>query len=101
VFAGYHHKEEETTKAFVPDPKRSARRGSVPAIRHARSVAQRRALPDPRSTSVDILKSGGYKLSALEIEEVLRDHPGVAEVAVVGVADEAWVNAWCMRGSTG
>jgi malonyl-CoA/methylmalonyl-CoA synthetase len=41
-------------------------------------------------TSVDILKSGGYKISALEIEEVLRQHPAIAEVAVVGVADEEW-----------
>ena len=41
-------------------------------------------------TSIDILKSGGYKLSALEIEEVLRDHPAVAEVAVIGVPDETW-----------
>ena len=41
-------------------------------------------------TSVDILKSGGYKLSALEIEEVLREHPGVSEVAVVGLPDDAW-----------
>jgi malonyl-CoA/methylmalonyl-CoA synthetase len=41
-------------------------------------------------TSVDILKSGGYKLSALEIEEVLRGHPGVAEVAVIGVPDPVW-----------
>ena len=41
-------------------------------------------------TSVDILKSGGYKLSALEIEEVLREHPEIAEVAVVGLPDETW-----------
>jgi malonyl-CoA/methylmalonyl-CoA synthetase len=41
-------------------------------------------------TSVDILKSGGYKLSALEIEEALRQHEAVAEVAVVGVPDPAW-----------
>jgi malonyl-CoA/methylmalonyl-CoA synthetase len=41
-------------------------------------------------TSVDILKSGGYKLSALEIEEVLREHDGVREVAVVGVPDATW-----------
>ena len=41
-------------------------------------------------TSVDILKSGGYKLWALEIEDVLRAHPAVAEVAVVGVADQVW-----------
>lgn len=40
--------------------------------------------------SVDIIKSGGYKLSALEIEEVLRCHPSVRECAVVGVADETW-----------
>ena len=41
-------------------------------------------------TSVDILKSGGYKLSALEIEEVLREHPAVADVAIVGIPDETW-----------
>jgi malonyl-CoA/methylmalonyl-CoA synthetase len=41
-------------------------------------------------TSVDILKSGGYKLSALEIEEVLREHAAVGEVAVVGMPDELW-----------
>lgn len=41
-------------------------------------------------TSVDILKSGGYKLSALEIEEVLRQHAAVADVAVVGLPDETW-----------
>jgi hypothetical protein len=41
-------------------------------------------------TSVDILKSGGYKLSALEIEETLREHPAVREVAVVGLPDETW-----------
>jgi malonyl-CoA/methylmalonyl-CoA synthetase len=41
-------------------------------------------------TSVDILKSGGYKMSALEIEEALREHPAVGEVAVVGVPDATW-----------
>ena len=40
--------------------------------------------------SVDIIKTGGYKVSALEIEEVLREHPGVRECAVVGVPDEEW-----------
>jgi malonyl-CoA/methylmalonyl-CoA synthetase len=41
-------------------------------------------------TSVDILKTGGHKVSALEIEEVLREHPAVAECAVVGVPDTEW-----------
>lgn len=40
--------------------------------------------------SVDIIKSGGFKISAREIEDVLRRHPMVAEVAVVGVPDRVW-----------
>lgn len=40
--------------------------------------------------SVDIIKSGGYKISALEIEEALREHPDVGECAVVGVEDLEW-----------
>lgn len=40
--------------------------------------------------SVDILKVGGYKISAREIEEVLESHPGVVEVAVLGAPDEEW-----------
>ena len=43
--------------------------------------------------SVDIIKSGGYKLSALEIEDALRQHPAVRECAVVGVADDTWGEA--------
>jgi malonyl-CoA/methylmalonyl-CoA synthetase len=46
-------------------------------------------------SSVDILKTGGYKVSALEIEEVLRTHPAVAECAVVGVPDEEWGDRVC------
>lgn len=41
-------------------------------------------------SSQDILKSGGYKISALEIESVLLEHPGVREVAVVGLPDPQW-----------
>ncbi|PYP41297.1 MAG: long-chain fatty acid--CoA ligase [Gemmatimonadetes bacterium] len=41
-------------------------------------------------SSVDIIKTGGFKVSALEIEEELRTHPAVAECAVVGVEDPDW-----------
>jgi malonyl-CoA/methylmalonyl-CoA synthetase len=41
-------------------------------------------------TNVDIIKTGGHKVSALEIEEALRGHPAVAECAVVGVPDPEW-----------
>ncbi len=40
--------------------------------------------------SVDFIKSGGYKISAREIEDVLRRHPRVREVAVVGAEDRVW-----------
>ena len=41
-------------------------------------------------TSVDIIKTGGFKVSALEIEEVLRQNPQIVDCAVVGVPDEEW-----------
>ena len=45
--------------------------------------------------SVDIIKTGGYKVSALEVEEVLRTHPAIAECAVVGVEDPEWGERIC------
>ncbi|WP_461041880.1 acyl-CoA synthetase [Spirosoma harenae] len=41
-------------------------------------------------SSIDIIKSGGYKLSALEIEEVLRTHPAIGDCGVIGLPDEEW-----------
>ena len=38
--------------------------------------------------SVDLIKSGGYRIGAGEIETVLLGHPDVAEAAVVGVPDD-------------
>lgn len=43
--------------------------------------------------SVDIIKSGGYKLSALEIEAALLEHPAIRECAVIGVTDDTWGEA--------
>lgn len=41
-------------------------------------------------SSVDIIKSGGYKISALQIESVIIDHPYVDDVAVIGIPDITW-----------
>jgi acyl-CoA synthetase (AMP-forming)/AMP-acid ligase II len=38
----------------------------------------------------DIIVRGGENMSPGEIEDVLLDHPAVADVAVVGVPDEQW-----------
>jgi malonyl-CoA/methylmalonyl-CoA synthetase len=85
VFTGYHGRPEATREAFVVEGgDRWFKTGdtvSFDADGYLRILGR---------TSVDILKSGGYKISALEIEEALREHPAVAEAAVVGVPDPAW-----------
>ncbi len=40
--------------------------------------------------SVDFIKCGGFKISAREVEDVLRRHPRVKDVAVVGAPDRVW-----------
>ncbi|HEX3771422.1 MAG TPA: AMP-binding protein [Polyangiaceae bacterium] len=85
VFTGYSERPEATRAAFVEHAgERWFKTGDTVAR------APDGYLKILGRTSVDILKSGGYKLSALEIEEVLREHVAVGEVAVVGVADELW-----------
>jgi malonyl-CoA/methylmalonyl-CoA synthetase len=81
VFKGYYKREEATAKAFVDGWFKTGDLAERTDDGYVRLLGR---------TSVDILKSGGYKLSALEIEEVLREHDAVAEVAVVGVPDETW-----------
>jgi malonyl-CoA/methylmalonyl-CoA synthetase len=41
-------------------------------------------------TSVDIIKCGGFKLSALRIENVLLEHPSIREVLVLGLPDDLY-----------
>ncbi|MGW4383920.1 acyl-CoA synthetase [Kitasatospora sp. NPDC004531] len=38
--------------------------------------------------SVDLIKSGGYRIGAGEVEAALRDHPSVVDAAVVGAPDD-------------
>jgi acyl-CoA synthetase (AMP-forming)/AMP-acid ligase II len=38
----------------------------------------------------DMVKSGGFNVSPAEVEGVLSTHPGVEEVAVIGLPDERW-----------
>ncbi|MFO8032363.1 MAG: fatty acid--CoA ligase [Desulfohalobiaceae bacterium] len=38
----------------------------------------------------DVIKSGGEWLSSLELEDIISQHPGVSEAAVIGIPDEKW-----------
>lgn len=80
VFTGYWQRPEATTEAFVDGWFRT---GDV-AVHDAGGY---RLLG---RSSVDIIKTGGEKVSALEIEEVYRTHEAVTDCAVVGLADEEW-----------
>lgn len=81
VFPGYFRREEATRAAFTDGWFKTGDVAERSEDGYVRLLGR---------TSVDILKSGGYKLSALEIEEALRENAAVAEVAVVGVPDETW-----------
>ena len=43
----------------------------------------------------DIIKTGGHKISALEIEEVLREHPDINDATVVSIHDNIWGEMVC------
>jgi malonyl-CoA/methylmalonyl-CoA synthetase len=80
VFKEYWGKGDATRQAF-----REAwfRTGDVAVIENGRYRILGRM-------NIDIIKTGGHKVSALEVEEQLRQHPAVAECAVVGVPDPEW-----------
>jgi fatty-acyl-CoA synthase len=40
--------------------------------------------------SKDVIKVAGEWVSSLELEDIIAHHPGVAEVAVIGLPDEKW-----------
>jgi malonyl-CoA/methylmalonyl-CoA synthetase len=80
VFSEYWQRPDETAAAFRDGWFRT---GDVALLDHGSYRLLGR-------TSIDIIKTGGFKVSALEIEEVLRAHPAVAECAVVGVEDAEW-----------
>lgn len=84
VFEGYDAAPEATREAFEGAWFKTGDIGEWLEEKYVRILGR---------ASVDIIKSGGYKLSALEIEAALRDHPSVGDAAVVGLPDEDWGEA--------
>lgn len=80
MFDGYLNLPEATAEAFDADG--WYRTGDVAVIDGGgmhRIVGRE---------SVDLIKSGGYRIGAGEIETALLGHPGVREAAVVGMPDQ-------------
>ena len=80
VFSGYLGRPDATAASFTGDG--WFRTGDMAILdeRGAHRIVGR--------ASTDLIKSGGYRIGAGEIEDALLGRPGVAEAAVIGVPDE-------------
>ncbi len=88
LFEGYLGQPEATSAAFHDGWFRTGDIGSVDADGILRLVGRR---------STDLIKTGGYRVGAGEIEAALLEHPEVAECAVRGVPDDDLgerIHAW-------
>ncbi|MFJ6721909.1 AMP-binding protein [Streptomyces sp. NPDC091259] len=79
LFSGYLGRPEATAAAYTEDG--WFRTGDIAAVDEdgVHRIVGR--------ASIDMIKSGGYRIGAGEIENALLDHPKVSEAAVVGVPD--------------
>jgi len=89
LFTEYLNRPDATSAAFADGWFRTGDVGTRDPDGYYRIVGRK---------ATDIIKSGGYKIGAGEIENALLEHPGVAEVAVTGEPDDdlgeriiAWV----------
>jgi acyl-CoA synthetase (AMP-forming)/AMP-acid ligase II len=82
---GYHNRPEMTAAAewYSPEGKRFIRTGDVGRFDEDGFLV----LMDRKK---DMIISGGFNIYPSDIEAVIREHPAVADVAVVGVASERW-----------
>ena len=80
IFDGYLNRPDATAAAFDPDGWYRTGDAAVIGPDGMHRIVGRE--------SVDLIKSGGYRIGAGEIETALLGHPGVDEVAVVGISDE-------------
>lgn len=80
LFSGYLGRPEATAAAYTEDG--WFRTGDIAAVDEADGVHR-----IVGRASVDMIKSGGYRIGAGEVENALLDHPRVSEAAVVGAPD--------------
>ena len=83
VFSGYWRRPEATTESFTDGWFRTGDVGAFDSNGYLKIVGRRK----------ELIISGGYNVYPREVEDVLRTHPGVGDVAVIGVADPVWGEA--------
>ncbi|KTW26402.1 hypothetical protein T552_02883 [Pneumocystis carinii B80] len=86
VFKEYFNKPDATKKAFVyeKDGTRWFKTNDI-----ATKMENGAYIIHGRQ-NIDIIKSGGYKISALEVQQKMLSLPYIYEVAVIGINDEVW-----------
>jgi fatty-acyl-CoA synthase len=79
------------TQGYLKDHKASERLWEGGYL-HTGDVAVRDELGYVKITdrTKDVIKVAGEWVSSLELEDIIAHHPGVGEVAVIGLADEKW-----------
>ncbi|KAI9888065.1 MAG: hypothetical protein M1823_000187 [Watsoniomyces obsoletus] len=99
VFQEYWRKEDKTRESFVIDKetgKKWFKTGDIAVRKNVvNPVTGKLFEKGPMyfirgRKDVDIIKTGGEKVSALEVERELLSLPGIAEVAVVAVPSTIW-----------
>ena len=81
LFKEYWRKRNETRATFTVDGS-FFKTGDICRYDREKNVFSIRG-----RQSMDILKRAGYKISALDIERVLLEHPAIAECSVIGLED--------------
>jgi len=81
VFGGYWERPEANADAFTNDGWfRTGDLGSIDDDGYVRIVGRAK----------ELIISGGYNVYPREVEDVIRDHPHIEDVAIVGETSEEW-----------
>jgi|HigsolmetaAR206D_1030411.scaffolds.fasta_scaffold00826_9 acyl-CoA synthetase (AMP-forming)/AMP-acid ligase II len=85
LMSGYHELPDETDAALRDGVYRSGDLGYLDDEGYLHLTGRER----------EVIRTGGESVSPFEVEQALRDFPGIRDVAVVGLPDERWGEVVC------